>query len=67
MTIQRTRTHVPPPQPLTDGGDPGDHAPSELQRQAAAYGDIARQALEDCRQGLTADEALLRRRNRSGQ
>lgn len=67
MTLQQTRTHVQNLQTPAGEGDPLADGPSGLQQQAAAYGNIARKALEDCKQGLTADEALQRRRNRSGE
>jgi hypothetical protein len=49
------------------GGDPDSGDSHDVRNQAAAYGQIARKALEDCQQGMTADEALARRRNNSGQ
>jgi hypothetical protein len=67
MTAQQIRTHVQHQPPQNLGGDPAGGGTNGLQQQAAAYGNIARKALESCKKGLSADEALQRRRNRSGQ
>jgi hypothetical protein len=67
MTIRKLFPQTRTPQARTDDGQPSDAGPSPLQQQAAMYGNIARKALDDCKQGLSADEALDRRRNRSGQ
>ncbi|MCU0960159.1 MAG: hypothetical protein MUF48_08635 [Pirellulaceae bacterium] len=67
MTHQQTRVHGRIEEPRVADVDPAGAGPSLLQQQAAAYGEIARKALEECQQGLSADEALVRRRNRSGQ
>ena len=67
MTMQQTRTHVQHQPVQILGADPVGDGTNGLQQQAAAYGNIARKALENCKKGLSADEALQRRRNRSGQ
>ncbi len=67
MTIRKTRPFTQNEQARTDGGEPAGDGPSALQQQAALYGNIARKALDECKNGLSADEALERRRNRSGQ
>jgi hypothetical protein len=67
MTTQQTHTHLQHQQTQTPTADPLGSGTHELQQQAAAYGNIARKALENCKKGLSADEALQRRRNRSGQ
>ena len=62
-TMQRiTRAQQEQPAaPLTGGG------PSPLLQQAAAYTQVARDALADCERGIDAELELQRRRNRSGQ
>jgi hypothetical protein len=67
MTIRKILPFTKTAPARTDGGDPSGGGPNPLQQQAAVYGNIARKALEDCKKGLSADEALDRRRNRSGQ
>jgi hypothetical protein len=67
MTHQSTRVRVQNIESPAASGDPAGDGTTLLQQQAAAYGEIARKALEECQQGLSANEALLRRRNRSGQ
>ena len=67
MTMRKTRPLTQTAQARTGGDDPSGGEPNALQQQAAVYGNIARKALEDCKQGISADEALERRRNRSGQ
>lgn len=67
MTVRKLFPLTRAPQAQADDGHPSDAGPSPLQQQAALYGKIARKALDDCKQGLSADEALDRRRNRSGQ
>ncbi len=67
MTIRKTRPFTQNEQARTDGGEPTDAGPNALQQQAALYGNIARKALDECKNGLSADQALERRRNRSGQ
>jgi hypothetical protein len=67
MTAQQIRTHVQHQPAQVLGGDSAGGGAHGLQQQAAAYGNIARKALENCKKGLSADEALQRRRNRSGQ
>ena len=46
---------------LPEGG------PSPLAQQAAAYAQVAREALDDCERGADAHRELERRRNKSGQ
>jgi hypothetical protein len=67
MTLRKLIPLTRTPQTRTEGDQPGDAGPSPVQQQAAMYGTIARKALEECKQGLSADQALDRRRNRSGQ
>ena len=67
MTTQPIRTHVQPQPVQVLSNEPTGDGANQLQQQAAAYGNIARKALENCKKGLSADEALQRRRNRSGQ
>ncbi len=67
MTTQQTRTHLPTQPAQVLDSEPAGGSPSGLLQQAATYGNIARQALENCQLGLSADEALRRRRNQSGQ
>ena len=67
MTARKTRPLTQNQQVQAVGGDPEGGGPSAVQQQAAIYGNIARKSLEDCKRGLTADEAVERRRNRSGQ
>ena len=40
---------------------------NSLANQAAAYAQVAREALENCERGIDAERELHRRRNRSGQ
>lgn len=67
MTLRKLIPLTRTPQTRTEGDPPADAGPSPVQQQAAMYGKIARKALEECKQGLSADQALDRRRNRSGQ
>lgn len=69
MNLQRTRTHASQnstspaaDDPLESGAGPGN-----LQQQAAAFAQIAREAREACQQGADAERTLEARRNRSGQ
>ena len=67
MTLRKILPWTQPAPVRATGGDPESGNPSAVKHQAAAYGKIARKALDDCKQGMTADEALERRRNTSGQ
>jgi hypothetical protein len=67
MTIRKTRPPAQVEQVRTDGDSEAGEGPDALQQQAALYGDIARRALEECTNGMRAEDALARRRNRSGQ
>ena len=67
MTLQQTRQAVHTQPVEAGGGDPFAGGGNTLQQQAAQYANLARQALQDCKGSLEAEEALLRRRNRSAQ
>ena len=51
MTIQQTRTHVQQQRRAGRAAIRPAAVPNGLQQQAAAYGNIARKALEDCKKG----------------
>ena len=64
----RTRTVPTRQAPLETAGPGADDAgPGSLLEQAAAYGNVAREALDDCTTGINAEDELQKRRNRSGQ
>ncbi len=67
MTLRKVHPRTQPAPVQGIGGDSESGNTDSVKHQAAAYGKIARQALDDCKQGLAADEALERRRNSSGQ
>jgi hypothetical protein len=67
MTLRKIHPQTQPLPVRATGGDPESGHSDSVKHQAAAYGKIARKALDDCQQGLAADEALERRRNSSGQ
>ena len=63
-TTRRARRRAPPT------GGPGDSTgPSSgsLLEQARGWGEVAREAYDDCEKGRDAEAELHRRRNRSGQ
>jgi len=68
--VTEKKTITRPSGPQTD--DQQLHAaesdqPSPLLQQAAAYGKVARESLEDCQRGAEAEQELEKRRNQSGQ
>ena len=69
--MMRERTITRPPEQETEEaqfqGDPGAEGPSPLLQQAAAFGRVAREALEDCQRGADAEQELQKRRYQSGQ
>ncbi len=67
MTLERTRTREnPSPVEGTEAG-PAASGGSDLVKQAEAYGNVPRQAHEDCEKGERAAKELENRRNASGQ
>jgi len=69
MTSEKTITRPPAQETETaqPGGDSPADGPSPLLQQAAAYANVAREALQDCQRDGEAEQELIRRRNRSGQ
>ncbi len=63
-TTRRTRRQAPP---SAGPGDPSDPSAGNLLEQARGWGEVAREAYDDCEKGKDAEAELHRRRNRSGQ
>jgi hypothetical protein len=67
MTLQPTRTQVHQRNDATPPAVEGPGQGGGLLAQAAAYANVAREAHQICEKGKAAEQALARRRNRSGQ
>ena len=67
MSMQQKRELIQRRDSDETGSDPFESPGGNLPQQAAAYAEIARQARNDCGQGVDAASDLQRRRNRSGQ
>ncbi len=60
-TVRRRERPEGPP------AEPEALASASLREQARGWGDVAREAYDDCEKGRDAEAELHRRRNRSGQ
>jgi hypothetical protein len=69
--MTQEKTVIRPPKQETEvaqfHGDTPAEGPSPLAQQAAEYGRVARESLEDCQRGAEAEQELMSRRNRPGQ